>query len=93
MKTDPTASVAGTPLSYQAVTSGNQAARQSQLKSKPKIAISDLVETSDREGDGRQQLENLDRSDSATNSTNHSAANSAQDNPTDESGGLLDLTG
>ncbi len=85
MKTDPTAGVTGTPLSYQAVASGNQSAQQSNLKCKPKIAISDLVETSDREGDGRQPLEVSEKKSPVTSSIVAPRS--------DENGGLLDLTG
>ena len=56
MKTDPTASIAGTagtPLSHQAIESGNRMASHPNLKTNRSDAISDTVETSDREADGR----------------------------------------
>ena len=60
MKTDPTSSItgaAGMPLAYEAVQSGRHAVTNADLKTKPKEAISDTVETTDREGDGRQILD------------------------------------
>ena len=60
MKTDPTASVsgaAGMPLAYEAVESRRNLATNANLNAKPKDAISDTLETTDREGDGRQILE------------------------------------
>lgn len=60
MKTDPTASVtgaAGMPLAYEAVQSGRNRATNTNLNAKPKDAISDTLETTDREGDGRQVLD------------------------------------
>ena len=89
MRTDPTASVNGpaaTSLSYHAIESGKQTARQAVLKSKAKTAISDTVETGDREGDGREnlQFENGE-------SKREPSANSNP--PSGESGGQLDLTG
>ena len=82
MKTDPTAGIAGiagTPLSHQAIESGNRTAAQASLKSKRSTAISDTVETSDREADGSEIFQQT------TDGSN-------QDNET-TSGDLLDLTG
>ncbi len=84
MKTDPTAGiagVAGTPLSHQAIESGSRSAANIRLKSKHSTAISDTVETSDREADGR-----LSQDSPQTNSDSHKA--------TDDSGtgDRLDLT-
>ena len=45
------------PLAYEAVQSGRNAASNSNLNTKPKDSISDTVETTDREGDGRQILD------------------------------------
>ena len=59
MKTDPTAGIAGiagTPLSHQAIESGNRAVSHPNLKTNQPDAISDTVETSDREADGRLNL-------------------------------------
>ena len=60
MKTDPTTSIsgaAGIPLAYETVQSGRNAVTHSDPNTKPKEAISDTVETTDREGDGRQILD------------------------------------
>lgn len=60
MKTDPTSSVtgaAGLPLAYQAIESGRNTATNTNLNAKAKEAISDTLETTDREGDGRQVLD------------------------------------
>lgn len=56
MKTDPTTSIsgaAGMPLGYESVQSG----RNSATNAKRKEAISDTLETTDREGNGRQTLD------------------------------------
>lgn len=56
MKTDPTAGIAGiagTPLSHQAIESGNGSATNRNFKTKPSTAISDTLETSDRDANGR----------------------------------------
>ena len=58
MKTDPTAGIsgaAGTPLSHQAIDGGQRSTTPINSKTKPPVAISDTVETSDRDADGRQQ--------------------------------------
>lgn len=85
MKTDPTTGiggVAGTPLSHQAIASGNSSAAKRNLKSKRSTAISDTVETSDREADGR-----LDQQTTAKN-TMRSQSTDASDV---ENGDRLDL--
>jgi hypothetical protein len=60
MKTDPTSSVSGAasmPLAYEAIQSGRNATTHSDVKATPKDAIADTLETTDREGDGRQVLD------------------------------------
>jgi hypothetical protein len=85
MKTDPTAGIAGiagTPLSHQAIESGNGAAANRNLKTKHSTAISDTLETSDRDADGR-----LDNQSAAKNSPQSEPANP----PELENGDRLDL--
>ncbi|MFT5302639.1 MAG: hypothetical protein ACI87E_003953 [Mariniblastus sp.] len=56
MKTDPTSSIAGPAgmsLSYHAIQSGRDLANQAKISLQSKDAISDTLETTDREGDGR----------------------------------------
>ena len=56
MKTDPTSSItgaAGMPLSYEVIQSERQFASLSKLSPKKNEAISDTLETTDRDGDGR----------------------------------------
>lgn len=58
MKTNATSGItgtAGTPLSHQAIQSGRDSIRRDQVPIK-KEAISDTLETSDREGDGKQPV-------------------------------------
>ncbi len=89
MRTDPTASINGpaaTSLTYQAIESGKQSARQAVQKSKSKIAISDTVETGDREGNGRDTTVGRDEQPSQESSPQ------ANRQPT-ENGNQLDLTG
>jgi len=60
MKTDATSGVSGaasTPLSYQAIQSNRNLIKQNSTSTKPSEAITDTLETTDREGDGRQPLE------------------------------------
>ena len=82
MKTDPTAGIAGTPLSQQAIESGNRSASQLNLKTNQSTAISDTVETSDREADGRLE-QPVQEQDPTVDKRNN------QSEP--ESGGRLDL--
>lgn len=59
MKTDATSGItgtAGTPLSHQAIQSGRDAIKQNPSSIKSNEAISDTLETSDREADGRQTI-------------------------------------
>jgi hypothetical protein len=88
MKTDPAASINGpaaTSLAYHAIESGKQTARQAMLKSKSRTAISDTVETGDRDGDGRETVaENDQASQEASPQPNQQPA---------ENGNRLDLTG
>ena len=59
MKTNPTPSIAGaagTALSYEAIQSGRDMATRPSNHSKANSGISDSLETSDREGDGRQMV-------------------------------------
>lgn len=85
MKTDPTAGIAGiagTPLSHQAIESGNRAASNRNLKTNRSTAISDTVETSDRDADGR-----LDEQSPTTDATRTEPA----ELPDLENGDRLDL--
>lgn len=57
MKTDITTGIsgaAGTPLAHQTIQSGRDAGKQISTNSKSSDAISDTLETSDREADGRR---------------------------------------
>lgn len=59
MKTDITTGIsgaAGTPLSHQAIQSGRDSGKTMAGKLKASEAISDTLETTDREADGRQTL-------------------------------------
>ncbi|MFK7766013.1 MAG: hypothetical protein AB8B55_02140 [Mariniblastus sp.] len=83
MKTDPTTGVsgaAGTPLSYEAIQAGRDTATRASNQSKTKSGISDTLETSDREADGRQLV--APERDQVTDAQ-----------PLDAPGDLLDLTG
>ena len=85
MKTDPTASIAGTagtPLSHQAIESGNRMASHPNLKTNRSDAISDTVETSDRDADGR-----LEQSHKQPDLTSDKPSNSTEP----ENGERLDL--
>jgi hypothetical protein len=88
MKTEPTISIAGTAassLTYQAIESGNRAARQLNLKPKPSTAITDVLETTDRDGNGRQP---------PTSAAEHAPMHPNQSSdPAPENGDSLDLTG
>ena len=58
MKTNATSGItgtAGTPLSHQAIQSGRDSIRRDQVPIKNE-AISDTLETSDRDGDGKQPI-------------------------------------
>ena len=60
MKTDPTSGIsgaAGMPLSYEVIQSERHFALHAKLETKPKDAISDTLETTDREGDGKRDWE------------------------------------
>lgn len=86
MKTDRTAGItgiAGTPLSHQAIESGNQTTGQPSLKTKPTTAISDTVETSDRDANGRLNDGSHD------SSPNHKQPSGC---PDPQQGDRLDLT-
>jgi len=66
MKSDAASGIsgaAGTPLAHQAIHSGRDSKRD--LKIKKSEAISDTLETSDREGDGKQAW-NVDRQERET---------------------------
>ena len=59
MKTDITSGIsgaAGTPLSHQAIQSGRDSGKTVAGKLKASEAISDTLETTDREADGRRTL-------------------------------------
>lgn len=59
MKTDITTGIsgaAGTPLSHQAIQSGRDSGKRIAGKLKSSDAISDTLETTDREADGRRTL-------------------------------------
>ena len=59
MKTDITTGIsgaAGTPLSHQAIQSGRDSGKPIAGKVKSSEAISDTLETTDREADGRRTL-------------------------------------
>ena len=59
MKTDITTGIsgaAGTPLSHQAIQSGRDSSKSIAGKLKSSDAISDTLETTDREADGRRTL-------------------------------------
>ena len=59
MKTDITTGIsgaAGTPLSHQAIQSGRDSGKPIVGKAKSSEAISDTLETTDREADGRRTL-------------------------------------
>lgn len=59
MKTDITSGIsgaAGTPLSHQAIQSGRDSGKTIAGKLKASDAISDTLETTDREADGRRTL-------------------------------------
>lgn len=92
MKTDPTARVsgaAGMPLSYEAIQSGRNlsaeaSANRKTYQTNSNDSISDTLETTDREGDGRQLLS----SDQPKDAQEHNAPASNQINGT-----RLDLTG
>jgi len=59
MKTDITTGIsgaAGTPLSHQAIQSGRDTGKNIAGKLKSSDAISDTLETTDREADGRRTL-------------------------------------
>lgn len=93
MKTDPTAGVsgaAGMPLSYEAIQSGRNLSAEASANRKTNQtnsndSISDTLETTDREGDGRQLLLS---SDQPKDAQEHNALASNQINGT-----RLDLTG
>jgi hypothetical protein len=56
MRTDPTPQVtaaAGTPLSHTAIESGRHFSQRTLVHAKPAETISDTLETSDRDADGR----------------------------------------
>jgi hypothetical protein len=87
MKTDPTLGIsgaAGMPLSHEAIQSGKKSAARAHLNPGNQQAISDTLETSDREGDGRQQWELTQTSPPETHQ-------SEKTQPSD--GDRLDLTG
>ena len=59
MKTDITTGIsgaAGTPLAHQTIQSGRDAQKQVSTNLKASDAISDTLETTDREADGRRNL-------------------------------------
>jgi len=85
MKTDITTGIsgaAGTPLSHQAIQSGRDSSKNIAGKLKSSDAISDTLETTDREADGRRTLV------IQTENTN----NQSNDVPPEETGGI-DLIG
>ncbi len=64
MKTDATSGINGaasTPLADQAIRSGREMLKQNTTQRKTSESISDTLETTDREGDGRQPLQNRSR--------------------------------
>ena len=82
MKTDPTlgiSGVAGMPLSQAAIQSGKRSAAGVNNDAGKRQAISDTLETSDRDPDGQQPWK--------------SAAHSVNDQAAGSDGDLLDLTG
>ncbi len=84
MKMDPTAGIsgtAGTPLSHQAIDLGQKSAAHVSGKKHTSDAISDTLETSDREADGRQGV----APDQSPRSSDKQEEN--------ETGSRLDLTG
>ena len=84
MKTDITTGIsgaAGTPLAHQTIQSGRDAQKQVSTNLKASDAISDTLETTDRESDGRRNL--------VIKTENSIQASESQP---DESGGL-DLLG
>lgn len=85
MKTDITTGIsgaAGTPLSHQAIQSGRDSGKNVVGKLKASDSISDTLETTDREADGRQTLV------VQTENTNHQT----EDAQPEETGGI-DLIG
>ena len=82
MKTDATSGIsgaAGTPLSHQATQSGRDIIKKNSSPLESSEAISDTLETTDREGDGRQPLQQK--------------LNSTQAEPNSENTPGLDVTG
>ena len=89
MKTDPTSNVsgvAGMPLSYEAIRSGRDMSARNTANSKSNDAISDTLETSDREADGRQAWGNKSTMEGQS-------PNTARENGSDDSGNILDIAG
>lgn len=87
MKTDPTAKIsgaAGTPLSHAAIEFGRHDAQRFVARAKSKDTISDTLETTDREADGRRPME----SDVSPPSRPHESHD-----PQVATGDQLDLTG
>lgn len=81
MKTNATSGIsgtAGTPLSHQAIQSGRDAIRRGPSRIKNE-AISDTLETSDREADGRRPIviQNQRANDNKNENKDNSAENSA----------------
>lgn len=83
MKTDPTQKIspaAGTPLSQTAIEFGRNGLQRMNARPKPADTISDTLETSDREADGRQPLQSP-------------SIPSPDNRPSESTGERLDLTG